>query len=463
MESRRSFLKKSTCLTGAALLTPADVALFDQTSSGMSSPKAITISSVDANFEREPLVRPFGFKGGYLTEIWQSVAMLQSSSGRRGIGLGTQSTLWSDASVFRAHSEQGGNNLMFALTEHALQLARGMSFDTPIDLLDQLLEPVYTYGKLITQNTELRETFALNALVAVDNAAWILYARENNITRFDDLIPPVYKPGLSSRHDKVVSVPSIAYTIPVSEMQESVAEGYFFMKIKLGMSGTQEEMLEKDKARITAIHQAIGNLHTPHTENGKIPYWFDPNGRYESKDTLLRILDHADKIGALEQIAIFEEPFPEQLEVDVSDVGVVVAADESAHTDRDVEKRIDMGYGAIALKAIAKTLSMTMKMAKVAHDRGVACVCADLTVNPILVDWNKSIAARLAPLQGLNAGLMETNGHQNYRDWERMQTYHPRPNAPWTIARDGFFHLDDEYYDAAGGILDPAPHYEGMF
>ena len=229
------------------------------------------------------------------------------------------------------------------------------------------------------------------------------------------------------------------------------------------MPGTQAEMLEKDKARISAIHNAIGHLRTAHTQNGKIPYWFDPNGRYESKETLLRLLDHADKIGALEQIAIFEEPFPEHLEEDVSDVGVVVAADESAHTDEDVIKRIELGYGAIALKGIAKTLSMTMKMAQVAHERNVPCVCADLTVNPILVDWNKNVAARLAPLPGFDAGLMETNGHQNYRDWDRMVGYHPEGRAPWTIAKEGLFLLDDAYYAQSGGILDPSPHYEAMF
>ena len=235
------------------------------------------------------------------------------------------------------------------------------------------------------------------------------------------------------------------------------------MKIKLGMPGTQAEMLEQDKARISAIHKAIGHLSTPHTANGKIPYWSDPNGRYETKETLMRVLDHADKIGALEQIAVFEEPFPEHLEEDASGLGVVVAADDSAHTDKDVIKRIEMGYGAIALKGIAKTLSMTMKMAKEAYDRNIPCICADLTVNPTLVDWNKNVAARLAPLPGLDAGLMETNGHQNYRDWDRMTSYHPAGNAPWTIAKEGLFHLDDAYYAQSGGILQPSAHYESMF
>ena len=35
------------------------------------------------------------------------------------------------------------------------------------------------------------------------------------------------------------------------------------------------------------------------------------NGRYESKDILLELLDHAKSIGAFEQIVVVEEPFPE--------------------------------------------------------------------------------------------------------------------------------------------------------
>ncbi len=460
--TRRDFLTTTSAAAGFAVLP--SVKLSNHIKPMIARPhKKITIEHVDANFEREPLIRPFGFKGGYLTEIWQTIALLQSTSGTRKIGLGTQNILWSDASVFSAQTEQGGNGLMFAMTEFALQLAKGKSFENPIDLLDDILDEVYEYGKQITGNPNLRKTFALNALVAFDNAAWLLYAAENGLKTFDELIPQKYKPGLSYRHDKVVSVPSIAYTIPIAEMEEAVQQGYFFMKIKLGLPGSQAEMLEQDKARISAIHDTIGHLRTDHTANGKIPYWFDPNGRYETKDTLMRILDHSDKIGALGQIAVFEEPFPEHLKEDVSGLGVVVAADESAHTDEDVIRRIEMGYGAIALKGIAKTLSMTMKMAQVAHERGVSCVCADLTVNPTLVDWNKNVAARLAPLSGLDAGLMETNGHQNYLEWDKMRSYHPKGHAPWTTAKEGLFLLDDEYYEQSGGILLPSDHYENMF
>ena len=48
------------------------------------------ITKTNCNFEREPLIAPFGFKGGYLSELWQSVVMLENDKGQSGIGLGTQ-------------------------------------------------------------------------------------------------------------------------------------------------------------------------------------------------------------------------------------------------------------------------------------------------------------------------------------------------------------------------------------
>ena len=425
--------------------------------------KSITITTVGSNFEREPLVRPFGFKGGYMSEIWQSAAMLGSAGGKRGIGLCSQGVLWSDAQVFAGHSESGGNALMYAMSEWAVQQLKGQTFSDPVALLESIRHDVYAYGKKITGHAGLRETFALNALVGVDFAVWQLYAAENGISNFDDLIPAAYRPALAHRHTRAASIPLMAYGIPIEELKAAVEAGYFFMKIKIGQPGTQAEMLEKDMARITAIHAAIGDARTPYTANGKLPYYFDANGRYESKETLLRLLDHTKAIGAFDQIALIEEPFPEELEIDIRDIPVRVAADESAHTDHDALKRIQMGYSAIALKPIAKTFSMSLKIAQLAHEHGVPCFCADLTVSPLLVEWNKNVAARLAPFPGLGIGLIETNGHQNYRNWETMRGYHPRADAPWARTQRGVFELDADYYAQSGAVLQPSPHFEAMF
>lgn len=427
------------------------------------SMKKIRIKSVDSNFEREPLIRPFGFKGGYVTEEWQVAAMMESDAGIREIGLGSQSVLWSDAQVFASCSKPAGDAMMYLLLEYALQKTKCLTFENPVELLEALLPDVYEHGKKITQNKDLRKTFALNALVALDNAAWLVYARENGFKSFDEMIPAPYREALSCRHKKIASIPLMTYAVPVSEIKEAVDDGYFFLKIKIGQPGTQQEMLNKDKKRIEEIHKAIGHKEIPHTKDGKIPYYFDANGRYENKETLKKLLDHVEKIGALSQIAIVEEPFPEDYEVDVSDLGVRIAADESAHTSEDAERRMQAGYSAIAVKAIAKTLSMTLKIVKIAHEKNVPCFCADLTVNPILVDWNKNVAARLAPFPGLGLGLLETNGHQNYANWETMKSYHPCAGASWTITRDGIFALNEDFYERSGGIFMKSQHYVDLF
>ncbi len=426
----------------------------------------LRITAVDSNFEREPLVRPFGFKGGYMREIWQTVAGLESAAGHRTTGLCTQSVLWSDARVFAAASEAAGNSLMFAMTEFALRRALEVEFETPIDLLEALLPATHEYGCRITGRQDLRLTFALNALVGLDFAAWLLYARENGISCFDDLLPAPYRPALSHRHAKLASIPLMAYGIPLEEIENAVKEGYFFLKIKIGADpdkdGDPEKMLAWDMARVEAIHRAIGHVRVPHTRDGKVPYYFDANGRYDSKERLARFLDHTHRIGAFDQIAIIEEPFPEDYKVPVDDLGVRIAADESAHSDRDAAERIELGYGAIALKPIAKTLSMTLKIAKTAHDAGVPMFCADLTVGPILVDWNKNVAARLAPLPGMTVGVLETNGHQNYARWPEMCSHHPCAGADWTRTRQGLFELNEDFYVRSGGVFEESPHYAGM-
>src|SRR5690554_4780960 len=348
---------------------------------------------------------------------------------------------------------------MYSMTEYALQMLKGQSFTSPVNLLEDLWAEVLNYGKLITGNKKLRKTFALNALVGVDNALWLLFAEENGITTFDEMIPDFYKPVLTTRNAHVAGIPLIAYDTPIHEIMKMAEEGNFFLKIKLGHPGTQKEMLDKDKKRITEIHHAIGHFQTKYSANGKISYYFDVNGRYENKVSLLRLLDHTQQIGAFDQIALIEEPFPEQLEVDVHDVPVRLAADESAHTDKETLERIQMGYKAIALKAIAKTFSMTLKIAATAREHNIPCFCADLTVNPILVDWNKNIAARLEPFPGMEIGLLETNGHQNYKNWKIMESYHPFETASWRKIQNGIFSLDKNFFSGSGGIFTQPEHY----
>ncbi len=425
-----------------------------------------TIANTELNFEREPLSHPFGFKGGALTELWQVVAELKGESGKRGLGLGVQSVLWSDAALFTERAEAAGNCLMFLMTEYALREAGGRKFDSPPELLHELFPRVLDFGKQLTGRRDLRPTFALNALVAVDLAAWSLIARERGAGRFDDLLPPSCAAALRGRQEKLARIPLITYGTSQKEIQRLVEEGCFLLKVKIGADpdgdGDRRKMLDWDRERLSSLHEQLKEWKCPFTENGRIAFYLDANGRYDSKERLLALVDHADRIGVLDRIQLLEEPFPEEFAEDVSDVPLRIVADESAHTTEDAVRRIELGYGAIALKPIAKTLSMSLEVAAAAHERGVPCFCADLTVNPLMVEWNRNVAARLDPLPGLRVGVLETNGEQNYRNWEKMLSYHPRGDESWVWGESGFFPLNDDYYRTGGGIFDSAPHYESL-
>ncbi len=424
------------------------------------------IGSVKCKFEKEPLLAPFGFKGGYLTELWQSAVLFEEQQGQLGLGLGTQSVLWSDGQVFTSFPEAVGNAMMFQTTVYAAEKAMGVDWETPIELLEILLPDTYAFAKRITQSPNLRLTFALNALVAVDNAAWMLYGRTKAIKNFDELIPAPFRPALACHQDRLACIPLITYKVPVCDVVQIVNEGHCLLKIKIGADpagdGDPEKMLQWDMARLSEVHQAIKHKRTPHTDCGNILYYLDANGRYDSKERLLKLINLAAMIGAGERVILLEEPFPEGMEVDLSGIPVRLVADESAHSDKEAIKLMQMGYRALALKPIAKTLSMSLKIAKLAHERNIPCFCADLTVNPILVEWNKNVAARLPAFPGLKVGVIESNGHQNYKNWESMKTRHPFAGASWTHIEAGLFLLDEDFYAKSGGIFEASGHYASL-
>jgi len=423
----------------------------------------IKITSCNGNFDREPLLAPFGFKGQYIEELWQTIALMESDKGHIGLGLGVQSILWSDPQVLSKFGSVGGDNIMCLLTNYALKIIEGRDFHTPVDLIREILPEVYGYAKQVTGLKGLKETFALNALVPVDMAAWMLYSREKGLRSFDDMIPEEFRSSLSSKQEKLAGIPLITYGIGISDVVKLAEEGYPIFKIKIGsdpdMDKDPNKMLEWDKKRLKEIHDALKEMHTPYTANGRIAYYLDANGRYDTKDRIMDFLEFADRIGALENIVLLEEPFEEDNLVPVNDLPVRVAADESAHSEKDVKERIQLGYKAIALKPIAKTMSMSLLMAKAAADAGIPCFCADLTVNPIMIDWNKNFAARLEQLSGMKIGVLETNGAQNYKNWRVMQSYHPCSGSSWTNMKNGLFHLNDDFYEKSGGIFDISQYY----
>lgn len=408
------------------------------------------INKACGGYEPELFMKPFGFKGSKLSGVWQTAVLLEAD-GEVGVGLGVQSVLWSDPAVFLTFGEDRSNELMFAVTKYALTLVNGMELDAPSDIVKAVFAPCLGYAKSIT-GMDVTETFVLNALVPLDHAAWVLWARVNGVKRFDG----VFDGG--QRADTLSSIPLITYATSADEVRRLADAGTALFKIKIGSDpdgdGDFRKMLEWDIGRAAEIHSLLCDISCPYTDCGHPVYYFDANGRYPDKALLLELLDALGERGILERTVLFEEPFAAENKLYVGDLPVCVAADESAHSMADVKERIGLGYKAITLKPIAKTASVSIEMARYALERGVACFCADLTVNPVMVEWNKHFAAVIPPIKGMKTGVFETNGAQNYRNWDKMLGYMPcAPKESGAIIT-----IDDEFYND-DGIFEIPEHY----
>jgi len=406
----------------------------------------IKIKKYRFNFQREPLLKPFQIKGASFSEKWTLVTLLESFHGIKAVGIGGTSVLWSDPKVFFRFSEAGSNALMALIAEKGTQLILEKEFSNPIDLLDSIIPELQKYGAKINENLELTRTFILNSLVSLDLALWIIYCLENGINDFDSMIPVEYRPFLSSRQNFLVHVPTISYDYPLKKVVEMINDGYFFLKVKLGQPGDPDEMLQKDCQRISDLFCALQGAN-------ELKFYLDLNGRYPHKEVLIKLLNHLEKIRLFKQVALIEEPFPEDNKQDISDLPVCIAADESINSIESVQERISLGYRALAIKPAGKTLSISLKMLALACRTGIPCFVADNACVPWLVEWNKNFAARLQPLPSFSMGILESNGAQNYKFWDNMLEEHPFKGAAWIKPHNGLYHLDKEFYNCSGGIF----------
>ncbi|MEG2118140.1 MAG: L-alanine-DL-glutamate epimerase, partial [Clostridia bacterium] len=348
----------------------------------------IKIKKTAVSYIPEKLINPFGFKGKYISELWQTVVLIQSEN-FTAIMPSTQSVLWSDSAVFNSCLPEESNALMLDVTKKALQMIENATFSRPDILLDEILKDLSDYADKLCGRT-VRRTFVLNSLVGIDCALWSIFANENGITDFDGIIPDYAQKALSFRHLSLAHIPLISYGVTAQHLKSILQDGTALLKIKIGAcvdksshSADMKSMLEQDKKRISEIHDIAKNYSTPLTKSGKICYYLDANGRYESLSQLESLLDYADKIGCLQDISLLEEPFDEQNDIDVSSLPIAVNADESAHSLEDVKKKIFLGYKAVALKPIAKTLSISFKMQAAIDAECGQSLSADLTVNPL--------------------------------------------------------------------------------
>ena len=102
------------------------------------------ITNAYCAYEPEKFKHAFGFKGSTLSGVWQTVVALKSE-GEVGVGLGIQSVLWSDSSVFAEFGEQRGNELMFAVTEYAIKAIEGKDEIAAANVLINFVQTGFQY------------------------------------------------------------------------------------------------------------------------------------------------------------------------------------------------------------------------------------------------------------------------------------------------------------------------------
>lgn len=414
----------------------------------------INIISTDCNKTIEPLKSPFGFKGGYSNCIWTVLVKIACEE-KQAYGHSIQGVLWSDGGIYDRIGEEGSNELMFSITSHLCEFLVGIAFKEPEDIFDLLfIEGMDYAAKKI--GFAPRKTFILNALVPIDNALRMLYCYVNDKTTFLDFASD--NGQFAIKQDKLALVPLITYNTTEEQIKDLADSGICIFKIKIGADPDNDndktKMLEQDKKRLYQIHQILKGYQTPYTDSGYVAYYLDANGRYDSIKRISELLEYAKKIGAFERIVLLEEPFDEHDDIDVSSLDVTVAADESVHDVEDAKNKIRLGYRAFALKPIAKTITVTNKIAQLALEKDIDVFCADLTVTPMLVEINKNYAARIPAITGMKIGIIESNGPQNYVNWDYMLSRHPMRNHMFVEPVKGIFLIDEDFYDSNGGIFE---------
>ncbi|MGD7708173.1 enolase C-terminal domain-like protein [Microlunatus sp. Y2014] len=365
---------------------------------------------------RERLGAPFGFKGRQVEELWQVVVRLAGDDhGIAGQGVGVQSPIWSDAAVADRHGIDGANEVMLAITRAAVELADAEPVAAPDAVLAAILPKLAERARELAGTPALRETFVLNALVPLDVALWQRWARRLGTTDPADVVPDETKAVLATEPHPVELMPAIAYGTDDAEI-DRLADSSAVFKIKLGADphgdGNPLARLAWDIGRMADLHEVVGDR--------PVQYYLDLNGQYDSLSEVRQLLEGIAAAGAGERVVLLEEPLDETNLADVSGLGVLVAADESAHGPDHLRQLADRGYGAVAFKPSGKTPSVTCAMIAEAHRLGLHGFVADLTATPLLVEWNTWFAARLPALPGLDVAVMESNGAQNYARWDEL-------------------------------------------
>lgn len=59
----------------------------------------------------------------------------------------------------------------------------------------------------------------------------------------------------------------------------------------------------------------------------------------------------------------------------------------------------------------------------------------------------------------MKIGILESNGEQNYVNWEMMYKAHPCGEEKFARCVNGLYILEEDFYRHSGGIFDSSDYY----
>jgi len=197
------------------------------------------------------------------------------------------------------------------------------------------------------------------------------------------------------------------------------------------------------------IHASSAPRDAPHAGRAAA-YYFDAKRPLREEGHPPPLLDTRGRSG-FDRIAVVEEPFRRSSRSRWGTGRPGGRRRERHRRGRRPEDRPRLR--AIALKPIAKTLSMSLRIARLAHERGVPCFCADLTsTDPGGLDKvfaaasPRSPACRWASWRRTATRTTGTGGHAP-----------PPPLLRRALdsAEKGVFRLDEDFYARSAGSSSP--------
>ena len=61
----------------------------------------------------------------------------------------------------------------------------------------------------------------------------------------------------------------------------------------------------------------------------------------------------------------------------------------------------------------------------------------------------------------MKIGILESNGEQNYINWEMLQDYSPLGKKG--ACKNGIYEFDESFFEKSGGIFEEMKYYESLF